>query len=123
MNGLINGIKSLKRESSFSSNVKVEKNQNSRQSSISTENSETKKRESQNWNESSVWTVESDEDSIFKGRNKSDNSMFYDEAIIVGNSLGPRFNEQANADLIDAVKDGRLHAAVKALSHGQFYLS
>ena len=35
-----------------------------------------------------------------------------------GNSLGPPINAEANSELIDAVKEGRLHAAVKALSHG-----
>jgi len=74
---------------------------------------------SNNWNEPSVWTVESDEDSVAKMVNNEANSSFYSEALIMNKTLGPKVNSyEANLELIRAVREGRIHAIVKSLSNG-----
>ena len=51
--------------------------------------------------------------------NSEANSSFYSEALIMNKTLGPKVNSyEANLELIRAIREGRIHTIVKALSNG-----
>jgi len=77
---------------------------------------------SANWNEPSVWTIES-EDEILRSPPLSmseadQNTSFYAEAMVMENSLDLSKTVKLNQNLIDAVKNGKIHGALRALSSG-----